>query len=125
MSASRADWAKGWTTKVLEAGTLDTAELQEALGRLVFVYGALQWDKPFLAPTFRLPQAAPPGCPAEGPPLCQDRSDLVRERLTERRSQCLRTREVVDRAVLRVDAKAEGLAVAVGGWCPHYDAEGG
>ena len=31
---------------------------------------------------------------------------------------------MIERALLRVDAKAEGLAVAVGGWCPHHDARG-
>ena len=34
------------------------------------------------------------------------------------------TRKVLGRAVMRVDAKAEGLAVAVGGWAPHYDSQG-
>ena len=33
-------------------------------------------------------------------------------------------RASVEKAVLRVDAKAEGLVVAVGGWSPHYNTDG-
>ena len=52
ISASRAAWVDGWFTKTLAAGRVNTSELREALGRMVYVYGALQYDKPSLAPVF-------------------------------------------------------------------------
>ena len=42
----------------------------------------------------------------------------LRNKLMERRAHRLRTRKVVGRAALQVDAKAEGLAVAVRGLVP-------
>ena len=39
---------------------METGELREALGRLVFVYGALTYDKPFLGPLFAF-LSSPPG----------------------------------------------------------------
>ena len=52
VSATRADWAITWMTRVLDNNRVLMRELREALGRLVFVDGALTWDKPFLAPLF-------------------------------------------------------------------------
>ena len=52
ISANRAEWAMTWMTRTLENGGILIRELREALGRLVFVYGALTWDKPFLGPLF-------------------------------------------------------------------------
>ena len=52
VSASRAGWIDGWFTRTAEAKAIDPGELREALGRLVFVYGALQFYGPFLAPLF-------------------------------------------------------------------------
>ena len=42
ISASRAAWFEGWLTRTIDAGLIDTAELREALGRMVYMYGALQ-----------------------------------------------------------------------------------
>ena len=52
ISASRAAWAVDWMSRTIKARKVNTAELREALGRLVFVYGALTYDKPFLGPLF-------------------------------------------------------------------------
>ena len=40
----------------------------------------------------------------------------LRDRLRDRRSHMVRRRTTIVGSVLRVDAKAEGLTVAVGGW---------
>ena len=61
VSASRAGWMEKWFVDTIEAKAIDTGELSEALGRLVFVYGALQYDRPFLAPLFTLVSLHRPG----------------------------------------------------------------
>ena len=43
LSASRAQWLEGWYTR---------QEFQEGLGRAAFVCGALDYDRPFLAPLY-------------------------------------------------------------------------
>ena len=42
------------------------------------------------------------------------------ERLKKRRTQKLLVRRTLKRSVLRVDAKAESLSVAIGGCAPRY-----
>ena len=53
-SARRAAWIEQWMSRTLEQGCTTRKEMQEAVGRLVFVCGALSWDRPFLAPLFTL-----------------------------------------------------------------------
>ena len=102
--------------RTLSAGRIDPAELREALGRLVFVYGALQWDKPFLAPLFTFLKLHKPGRERRLPLYAKIVLTWLMERLKERRAHPLQTRRTIERAILRVDAKAEGLTIAVGGW---------
>ena len=52
ISAWRAAWAIAWMTNTIQARKVNTAELREALGRRVFVYGTLSYDKPFPGPWF-------------------------------------------------------------------------
>ena len=99
-------------------------ELREALGRLVFVYGALTWDKPFLGPLFTFLSHHPPGTYVELPLYVKMVLAWMRGRLENRRAHAVRPRPRLEDAVFRVDAKAEGMTVAVGGWCPVRDARG-
>ena len=120
ISAPRAAWVDGWFTKTLAAGRANTSELREALGRMVYVYGALQYDKPFLAPLFTFLAVSRPGVVRRLPLYALVVMRWLRDRLRSRRAYPVRQRAQLGRASLRVDAKAEGLAVAVGGWAPHY-----
>ena len=61
VSETRAEWLGGWLSRTIESRHVNTGELGEALGRMVFVYGALQWDKPFLGASLRFYGIASPG----------------------------------------------------------------
>ena len=50
--ASRARWLEGWYTRLLRDGVVQMQEFQEGLGRAAFVCGALDYDRPFLAPLY-------------------------------------------------------------------------
>ena len=50
LSASRAQWLEGWYTRLLRDKSVLMQEFQEGLGRAAFVCGALDYDRPFLAP---------------------------------------------------------------------------
>ena len=52
ISAARAEWVIGWLDRVTADCRVRIRELREALGRMVFVYGAVEWDRPYLAPLF-------------------------------------------------------------------------
>ena len=126
MAEARAAWMEGWFERTLAARKIDTdtVELREALGRLVFVYGALQYDKPFLAPLFSFLALHKPGRERRLPVYVLIVLRWLRDRIRARRAHPIHRRATLKNAVLRVDAKAEGLAVAVGGWAPFHDEEG-
>ena len=124
VSASRAEWAIKWMGGALQEGRVGAVELREALGRLVFAYGALTYDKPFLGPLFAFLSLHPPGVNRRLPLYVRVVLGWLRDRLKQRRTHKVVARRALKRPVLRVDAKAEGLSVAVGGWSPHYDSDG-
>ena len=124
ISATRADWVIKWTTEVLVANCILIGDLNQALGRLVFVYGALVWDRPFLAPLFTFAAVHNDTATPTLPVYVRLVIHWIRERIQARRAHpCL-----VDRTakgnILRVDAKAEGTAIALGGWLPKKRADG-
>ena len=61
VSASRAGWIRSWYERTLKTRTVDTGELREVLGRIQFVYGALVYDRHFLAPLYTFLALHPPG----------------------------------------------------------------
>ena len=124
VSATRAEWVIGWLSRSMEARRVNTGDLREALGRMVFVYGALSYDKPFLAPLFVFLSLHPAGVERRLPLYARIVMKWLRDRLQERRMHPLHRRATIKDSVLRVDAKAEGMAVAVGGWAPRRDATG-
>ena len=52
VSEARATWAVNWLRRVSRDGTVVMEDLRAALGGLSFLSGALEYDKPFLAPLF-------------------------------------------------------------------------
>ena len=50
LSASRAQLLEGWYSRLLRDRSVQMQEFQEGLGRAAFVCGALDYDRPFLAP---------------------------------------------------------------------------
>ncbi len=50
LSESRAEWAAAWCDRHSASGMALISELREGLGRLSFVAGALEYERPFLAP---------------------------------------------------------------------------
>ena len=125
VSDSRAAWIEGWLSKALEERSVDARELREALGRKVFMYGALVYGRPALAPLFAVLALHPPGVTIRLPLHALVVLRWLVDRIWARRSYPLKQRTAVKKAVLRVDAKAEGLSVAVGGWAPSTTRAGG
>ena len=124
ISASRAQWLEKWFGTVLHEGKVNMRDLRGALGRMVFVYGAIPYDKPFLAPLFTLASLHPLEATVDLPLFAKMVIQWLRDRIRDRRSfPCLSTPSLGP-AVMRVDAKAEGAAVAIGGWRPVFDGDG-
>ena len=53
ISSRRAEWFVSWAEKVASSTTIHMASFEEGLGRIVFVAGALEHERPFLAPLYK------------------------------------------------------------------------
>ena len=114
----------GWYNRVLETDRILMRELKEALGRMVFVYGAIKADKAFLAPLFAFLATRPAGACVELPLYVRMVLTWLRDRLVKRRTTPIAAEQKSHGALFRVDAKAEGMTVAIGGWAPAADETG-
>ena len=119
ISEKRAMWMDQWLTKVLEARSVLTRDLRDALGRMSFVYGALDADRPFLGPLFSYVAVSNPSAFQRLPLFALLILDWLRERLRERRTATCATRKGKKRECFRIDAKAEGDKIVIGGWEPN------
>ena len=70
LSQRRAEWFVKWTTQVATASTIHMAAFEEGLGSIMFVVGALEHDRPFLGPLYKLNDAAPSKCCETYSTLC-------------------------------------------------------
>ena len=124
VSERRARWLEEWIARVLADGRIQMRELREALGRLSFVYGALTWDKPFLGPLYTYLAVWGPGACVEIPLYVRMILEWLRRKIRERRSHPCSIARSPRGSIMRVDAKAEGRDVRIGGWIPARDKHG-
>ena len=120
ISSRRAAWILGWLSKTIEDKSVDVRILEQAVGRMQFCYGVLVWDRPFLAPLYTLIHMFPEGGKVCIPPFALEAMKWLHSRLEARRSAPCSRVVVRKEALFRVDAKADGNDVAIGGWKPFY-----
>ena len=124
ISQKRADWVAGWYVKILTRGSVSLAELRAAVGRLSFVCGALRYDRPFIAPIYAFVGALSRKRFLGADTECRIPSFLrmifawLLSKIRQRRHEHCDMRETEGGHLFRVDAKAEGEAIVLGGWRP-------
>ena len=120
VSAKKVVWVSGWIKRRLEDGGLVGRDLKSALGRLVFVAGALQHVRPFLGPVFGWSAVLKGGIFAKMPDAVALLLKFIEKQISgEPMAKAYRIREdPID--TFRVDAKAEGEEIVIGGW-ESYD----
>ena len=116
ISASRAQWVRGWIAKILEEGSVNINDFHSFLGRICFIIGALDFLRPFVAPLFAW--AASVG--RQGNPLIPWSVSFLLRYLSDGLDEQGRAGEVKPRGrnlgvAFRADAKAEGHTVCVWG----------
>ena len=116
ISEKRAQWVIRWCNDKVRERQVRLGELREGLGRLQFLAGPLEHLRPFLAPLYAWSCAgarfAKPKLPVM---LLLILKYLAAELQKGRMSQC-RSRAKDLGETFRLDAKAEGENVAIGGW---------
>ncbi len=120
----RADWCVEFLLQLARDGRADVARMRSGLGRLCFVVGALEWERPFLAPFYAYLSRQPKWGHRVLPVFVRVLAHYIASRLALRRlypSAIARARNL---EAFRIDASAEGDYIGVGGWLPRRDASG-
>jgi len=124
LSESRAAWLRGWLGTVLTEKVVFVRDFVAGLGRAAYSCGALEYDRPFLAPLYTFASLHPLDSYQPLPTYVLAVIKFLQDRLYVRRMYpCAQPVEPMAEAI-RVDAKAEGETATIGGWLPRRDKEG-
>ena len=124
ISARRAEWFVRWAESVAGSATIHMGTFEEELGRIMFVAGALEHERPFLAPLYKFLTMHPRGSIRRVPPyVAFILKYLAREVSSKRHYDC---GSKISPAVCtpRVDAQASDSRTGIGGWFPALDEDG-
>ncbi len=124
ISPRRAEWCVGFLTQLARDGRADVGYLRSGLGRLAFVVGALEWERPFLAPFYAFLSRQPRQGFRSLPLYVRLTAQYMAARLALRRSYPSAATWVQGVEPFRIDASAEGTTIGVGGWLPVRNSEG-
>ena len=126
ISARRAEWFVRWAGSVASSPTVHMGSFEEGLGRIMFVAGALEHERPFLA-LFTSFSRCIPGILFAHVPLYVSfiLKYLSREISLKRHYDCGTKISSVD-CTPRVDAHAQASdsRTGIGGWFPALDEDG-
>ena len=116
ISESRCMWAQRWIGDKVRERRVRLGELREGLGRLQFIAGPLEHVRPFLGPLYAWACAGRKWARPRMPVMVLLILKFIGDELRRcRMSECpRRTKDLGE--VFRLDAKAEGEEVAIGGW---------
>ena len=121
ISSKKVKWVEDWISSHLISEGVLGRDLRSALGRFGFVAGALHHVRPFLGPLFAWSAVLSPGTFAKFPEAVRILLEYVKMQISlESMRKPRRVRER-SREAFRVDAKAEGECIVIGGWeIPRY-----
>ena len=116
ISSRKVKWVEEWISSHLISEGVVGRDLRSALGRFGFVAGALHHVRPFLGPLFAWSAVLAPGTFAKFPEAIRILLEYVKMQISLE-SMC-KPRRVKERSreAFRVDAKAEGECIVIGGW---------
>ena len=113
---SKREWIQRWIEDKLAKGGVVGRELKSVLGRLSFVAGALRHVRPFLAPLFSWSSTLAGGTFASFPDAVIILLEFVKEEVSRKPSRGLEPLSTSPTDIFRVDAKAAGEEIVIGGW---------
>ena len=108
ISASRARWLVVWFRGMVRDKVAHVGRFSEGLGRATFVFGALDLERPFLAPLYTFVSLHPLDSIRALPLFALMVMTYLADRLEERRAYPCAVTPATVTDPPRVDAKAEG-----------------
>ena len=116
VSDKKVRWIKEWMEKHVSSGGVLGRDLKSALGRFSFVAGALSHVRPFLGPLFAWSARLSPGTFATFPDAIRVLLEFVKGQVEEESMTRPKKMKRGAKEAFRVDAKAEGDHIVIGGW---------
>ena len=116
VSAKRAAWAVQWLDDKAREGRVQLGGLLQGIGRLGFITSAVEHLRPFLGPLYAWASAGPRYARPALPPMILLILKYLARELRETRSMPCSDKARQLGEVYRMDAKAEGQTVVIGGW---------
>ena len=113
-----------WCREVADSGVADIEVFTAGLGRLTFAVAVLDYERPFLAPLHAFAAVWRGVSVAPLPPAVTMALLWIARRVAERHMMPCALRCVSLAEPFRVDAKAEGDLVVIGGWAPSRNQKG-
>ncbi len=114
----RAEWCIKFLLQLSRDGRTDIGHLRSGIGRLAFVVGALEWERPFLAPFYAFLARQPRWGSRVLPLFIRLVAHYIASRLALRRRYPSAITRLQGTEPFRIDASAEGFNIGVGGWLP-------
>ena len=123
-SERRAQWIINWTKKIAASTSVNVSTFEEGLGRVMYVAGALEYERPFLGPLCRFMPLHPRNSVRLVPAYVKFfLSHLATQLELCRHYSCAMEIHSWETAP-RVDAQASEERTRIGGWLPVMNAEG-
>ena len=124
ISSRRAEWFLRWVEKVAGSPTVQMASFEEELGRIMFVAGALEHERPFPAPLYMFLTMHPRDAVRRVPPYVAFILRYWAGEISKKRHYKCGTRITTADCTPRVDAQASDSRTGTGGWFPARDQAG-
>ena len=123
VSFARATWAARWLTDKSTEKTVRLGELREGLGRLQFLAGPVEYIRPFLGPLYAWASIGPRYARPRLPVMILLIMRYLAEELRGNHMMPCESRAEHLGEVFRLDAKAEGEKIVIGGWRVRGDGD--
>ena len=123
ISSRRAEWFIRWAEKVADSPTIQMASFEEGLGRIMFVAGALEDERPFQAPLYKFLTVHPRNAVRRVPPHVSFILRYLAGEISKKRHYKCGTK-ITTADCTPVDAQASDRRTGIGGWFPARDQEG-
>ena len=116
ISERKVTWIKDWMERHSVQGGALGREMKSALGRFGFVAGALHHVRPFLGPLFAWSAVTSQSAFYKFPDAVCILLEYIRDQVSKEAMSKPRRLARGAREAFRVDAKAEGEKIVIGGW---------
>ena len=124
ISQRRAAWFIKWTRTTAEQETVHVAKFEEGLGRVMYVTGALEHERPFMAPLYKFMTIHPRHPVQAVSSYVVFFVQFLAGQLKQRRHHPCAVQTFPSSAARRVDAQASAERTGIGGWLPSVRPDG-